>query len=196
MSTSGAIPRGTPPPAGDGGSPTAGGSDAASAFRDLFDAHARFVWRSLLGLGVPETDVADASQQVFVVLHRKLDRLHSGCAPGTFVYGICLRVAADFRKRAHVRRERLYAEPPDQVGRSTPEDRLSHRQALRLLEDALAGLDPAQRAVFVLYEIEELPMIEVARALGCPLQTAYSRLHAARKVVTAAMGDHLEGRTR
>jgi RNA polymerase sigma-70 factor (ECF subfamily) len=34
--------------------------------------------------------------------------------------------------------------------------------------------------VFVLYEIEELPMADVARSLGCPRFTAYTRLHAAR----------------
>ena len=40
----------------------------------------------------------------------------------------------------------------------------------------------------MLYEIEELPMVEVARAIGRPLQTAYWRLHAARKAVAAALG--------
>ena len=60
------------------------------------------------------------------------------------------------------------------------------------LEAALGGADPAQREAFVLYEIEDMPMIEVARAMGCPLQTAYSRLHAARRVVAAALGDSLE----
>jgi len=172
------------------------GTDAALDFRAVFEAHARFVWRSLLGLGVPETDVADASQQVFVVVHGKLRRLDPGCAPRTFIYGICLRVASDFRRRAHVRRERLYAEPPDRAATSTPEERLGHREALGLLQRALDALEPPQREVFVLYEIEELPMNEVARAVGCPLQTAYSRLHAARRLVAAAMGDHLDNRTK
>ena len=158
------------------------------AFRQLFDAHARYVWRSLLGFGVTESDVADASQQVFVVLHRKLDLIEPGCAIRTFIYGICMRVAADFRGRAHLRRERLYADPPDEILPATQERQLSERQALQLLEQALDRLDPAQRTVFVLYEIEEQTMPEIARALGCPLQTAYSRLHAARRSVVAAMG--------
>ena len=161
-------------------------------FRDVFDAHSAFVWRSLLGLGVRDADVADASQQVFVVLHGKLDRLEPNCALGTFVYAICLRVASDFRRRAHVRRELLHPQPAEEAAGPTPEDELSHREALRRLEDALEQIDPAQREVFVLYEIEDLPMIEVARALACPLQTAYSRLHAARRAVAAALGDPLE----
>jgi RNA polymerase sigma-70 factor (ECF subfamily) len=178
-------------PGGDASTRASASSPAAAApiptFREAFDAHAAFVWRSLLGLGVRDADVADASQQVFVVLHGKLDRLAPGCALRTFVYGICLRVASDFRQRAHVRHEQLHAQPVEQSTRLTPEDELSHRETLRRLDDALGRLDPAQRDVFVLYEIEDLPMIEVARAVGCPLQTAYSRLHAARRVVAAAL---------
>jgi RNA polymerase sigma-70 factor, ECF subfamily len=39
----------------------------------------------------------------------------------------------------------------------------------------------------VLYELEGLTMKEVAEVVGCPLQTAYSRLHAARERLTAAV---------
>jgi RNA polymerase sigma-70 factor (ECF subfamily) len=58
---------------------------------------------------------------------------------------------------------------------------------MKLLDRALAELDEDKRAVFVLYEIEQLTMAEVAEAIGCPLQTAYSRLHAARRQVTERM---------
>ena len=166
---------------------------AYGSFRALFDAHARFVWRSLLGLGVPENDVADASQQVFVVLRSKLDQIDEGCRVSTFVYGICLRVASDFRRRAHVQRERLCATPPELTTAAPQENIVSHREALDRLSAALDSIDPAQREVFVLYEIEELAMAEVAQAVGCPLQTAYSRLHAARKIVATVLGEHLEG---
>jgi RNA polymerase sigma-70 factor (ECF subfamily) len=162
------------------------------SFREVFDAHVRFVWRSLLGLGVTENDVPDASQQVFLVLQGKLDQIEAGCSVSTFVYGICLRVASDFRRRAHVRREQLYAVLPERQTAAPQEGIVSQREALDSLRAALDAIDPAQREVFVLYEIEELAMAEVARAVGCPLQTAYSRLHAARRTVAAALGEHLE----
>jgi RNA polymerase sigma-70 factor (ECF subfamily) len=168
-------------------------SGVEPTFRKVFDEHARFIWRSLLGLGVAEPDVADASQQVFVVLHDRLGDLAEGCPLRTFVYGICLRVASDFRRRAHRRRERLCAEPPERSTETTPEGRAADREALVALETALDRLPPAQREVFVLYEIEELPMNEIARALGCPLQTAYSRLRVARSTVVDVMRVHLNG---
>jgi len=157
-------------------------------FRDVFDAHVRYVWRSLLGLGVGESDVPDASQQVFLVIHARLaaDQIAAG-AMRTFVYGVCLRVASDFRRRAHRHRERLCAEPPESPLPANQEEALAQREALGLVETALAQLPAAQRETFVLYEIEELTMAEVAAALGCPVQTAYSRLHAARKAVMAAL---------
>jgi RNA polymerase sigma-70 factor (ECF subfamily) len=69
---------------------------------------------------------------------------------------------------------------------------VSQREALERLRTALDLIDPGQREVFVLYEIEELGMAEVARAVGCPLQTAYSRLHAARRRIAAVLGEHGE----
>jgi RNA polymerase sigma-70 factor (ECF subfamily) len=157
-----------------------GATSAASygSFREIFDAHARFVWRSLLGLGVPENDVPDASQQVFVVLQGKLDQIDEGCSVSTFAYGICLRVASDFRRRAHVRREQLCATPPERPTSAPQEGIVSHREALGRLRAVLDAIDPAQREVFVLYEIEELAMAEVARAVGCPPVVVW---HAANK---------------
>lgn len=177
-----------------GVAPSAGGEgavdNAVPSFREVFDKHARYVWRSLLGLGVRERDVPDASQQVFLVVH---DRMASDQVPAgalrTFVYGVCLRVASDFRRRAHRRHERLFADPPEPSQPPEQERAAVHRQVLAQLDAVLAGLPGPQREAFVLYEIEELSMNEVAGALGCPLQTAYSRLHAARRVVMAALGD-------
>ena len=177
----------TPADANDAAIPMSGAGD----FRTVFETNARFVWRSLLALGVPDADAPDASQQVFLVLNQKMHQLEAGCSIRTFAYGICLRVAADFRNRAHVRREQLCAVLPDRELAASQEGILTHREALRRLQAVLEQIDPAQREVFVLYEVEELAMAEVARAVGCPLQTAYSRLHAARKLVAAALGEEL-----
>ncbi len=153
-------------------------------FRAFFDANVGLVWRSLLGLGVASADAADASQQVFVVLHSKLARWDRQGSLRAFMYGICLRVASDYRRRAHRQRERLVSEVPEvaSVG-LTPEEAAASRQELRMLEGALNQLPPAQREVFILFEIEELDMTEVAQAVGCPLFTAYSRLRAARRTI-------------
>ena len=159
---------------------------SAPAFRQVYDEQAAFVWRSMRRLGVRDADLEDACQEVFVVVHRKLDEFAGRSAVRTWVFGICLRVAADHRKRAHVRREEPVAAVPDAGAPATQADGLERKQARALLDAILDELDEDQRAAFVLYELEQWPMAEVASALGCPLQTAYSRLHAARRHVEAA----------
>jgi RNA polymerase sigma-70 factor (ECF subfamily) len=150
----------------------------------LFGEHAPYVWRALRRLGVHESDVEDVCQEVFVVVHRKRAGFEGRSSPRTWIYGICVRTASDYRKRASHRREAVTDHPPEELSRDDPHDAASVRQACDLLDRLLAGLDEDKRAVFVLYEIEELSMKEVADALDCPLQTAYSRLHAARAKIT------------
>ena len=158
----------------------------APAFAEVFRTHAPQVWRSLRRLGVRESDIEDQCQEVFVVVHRKLPEFEGRSLLSTWIYGICMRVASDYRRRAHIRREQSTGEPPEER-QSAPQIRdVERAQARALLDAALAGLDDDKRAVFVLYEIEQVAMSEIALAVGCPLQTAYSRLHAARRQVTDA----------
>jgi RNA polymerase sigma-70 factor, ECF subfamily len=157
--------------------------DTASIFRE----HSAYVWRVLRRLGVHESDVGDVCQEVFVVVHRKLNEFEGRSQVRTWVYGICVRTAADYRKRAFHRREIVTDAPPEQHSDEAPDQTLAAKQARAKLDRILDELDQDKRAVFVLFEIEQLPMIEVASALGCPLQTAYSRLHAARALVTEAI---------
>jgi RNA polymerase sigma-70 factor, ECF subfamily len=75
----------------------------------------------------------------------------------------------------------------EQQGAPARQDEVvERRRAVAALELILAELDDKNREVFVLYELEELSLAEVARAVGCPLQTAYSRLHVARGAVQQA----------
>ncbi len=153
------------------------------AFAALFAEHAPQLWRAVRGLGVREADVEDVCQDVLVIVHRKLASFEGRSSLRTWIYGIALRVVADYRKKAHRTRERIVEAPPELVTQASPEDSAAHREALRMLEQALDGLSEERRQVFVLYEIEQLPMREVASIVGCPLQTAYSRLEVAREIV-------------
>ncbi len=143
---------------------------------ELFRTHAAFVWRALRYLGVREADLPDQCQEVFIVVHRKFGEFEGRSAIGTWLYGIALRVAADYRKRAHVRREEVGVEQVDD-GVAPPQERFVARQALLR---ALDTLDEHKRAAFVLHAVEGLTLREVAELMGCPLQTAYARFSAAR----------------
>lgn len=150
--------------------------DTTTVFRE----HAPFVWRVVRRLGVAESDTADVCQEVFVVIHRRLPEFEGRSSIRTWVYGICVRTVADHRRRIARRRETVTDAVPEATTEPRQDVALSMREARARLDRVLDELDDDKRAVFVLYEIEELTMADVASAVGCPLQTAYSRLHAAR----------------
>jgi RNA polymerase sigma-70 factor, ECF subfamily len=148
----------------------------------LFSDYVGFVWRSLRQLGVAEADLEDQTQEVFIVVHRQLAQ-YDVQHPRAWLYGIARRCASGYRRRSHRRHEC----PVDTLPESSDTTDPSARAELDLLSRVLASLDEQQQEVFVLYEFEEMSMREVAEALQCPLQTAYTRLHAARRELARAL---------
>lgn len=161
-----------------------GAPDIATIFRE----YGSFVYVMLRRLGVPTSDVDDAFQEVFVVIHRKLPSYENRGTLRSWLYGICVRVAFSIRRRSA--REIATDEVPETIDPTTPAEQLGEQQARKILSTILDELDDDRRAVFVLFELEGLPMQEVADALQCPLRTAYSRLRSAREAVDAAVRRH------
>ncbi len=155
-------------------------------FEQVFQEEAAYVGRALRYLGVREAHLEDACQEVFVVIHRQIGQLRGGSARA-WVREICVRVASNHRRSLRRRPEDAMAEPPEVAVPATQHGEAERQEARRRLLGALDVLPEDQRDVFVLYEIEELTMPEIAEATGCALQTAYSRLYAARAKVKAAM---------
>lgn len=154
-----------------------------AAFEQLYREHFRFVWRSLRRLGVPESDVADAAQDVFVVVHRRLDEFEGRSKVTTWLFGIALRVARDRRRLAYNRRNAgdesaLDAAADETVDVAADAER---RQGLRQLEALLDALPLEQRAVFTLFEMEGLGGDAIAEMLEIPIGTVHSRLRLARE---------------
>jgi RNA polymerase sigma-70 factor (ECF subfamily) len=157
------------------------GPASGAALTAIVRAHSQYVFRVLRCMGVREGDVDDLCQETFLVVHRKLPTYEPRAALRSWIYAIALRVVSDYRDRAHRKREMLVDEPPERIATAQPSEALERRQDWALLDRLTAELSEEQRQVFVLFEVEELEMREICQIVGCPLQTAYSRLHAARK---------------
>jgi RNA polymerase sigma-70 factor, ECF subfamily len=155
------------------------------SFEEIFERHARFLWRALLGLGVPDRDVDDACQEVLLVVHRRLADIDPSTLR-SWLYGVCVRVASSHRRKLRNRRELSAEQLPETVAIDTPFEQVAAVRLQDELLNVLGRLSDDRREAFVLYEIEELTLKEVAAALDCPLQTAYSRLEAARDQVRHA----------
>lgn len=168
-----------------------GGDD--EAWRHLCRRHYPRVAGTLRKLGVQPADVEDAAQEVFIEVFRYLPRFRGDAELGTWLYRLCISRAHQLRRRARTR-ERLRRFLLLAPAQAAPEPLgLGEAEARRMIERALSALSDKQRAVFVLYELENVPGKQIAEVLGCPEATVWRRLHEARRSFLTAMDD-LSGR--
>ena len=164
-------------------------ADVALTAESIYGEYADFAWRTLRRMGVPEEDLADAMQDVFLTVHRSLGDFAGRSSVSTWLFTLCRSVARDRRLRAHRRYEVQSTDAiPDQVDlRADVHRAAEHGVRVALLESILAKMSPAERNVFVLFEIECLTGQDISQALTVPLGTVYSRLAQARTILRQAL---------
>jgi RNA polymerase sigma-70 factor (ECF subfamily) len=154
----------------------------------IYSEHFRFVWKCLRRLGVREADLSDAVQDVFLVVHRKLPEFEARSAMTTWLFGICMRVASDRRRSASAKRERPWEEAGERASDAPNAlECLDQRDKVAWLDALLDELPMQQRAVFALYELEEMSGGQIAELLEVPVGTVWSRLRLARESFRQAL---------
>jgi RNA polymerase sigma-70 factor (ECF subfamily) len=164
-------------------------------FDGVYVEHFEFVWRCLRALGVAPGALDDAAQDVFLTVHRQLPRFRRESTLRTWLFGIVRNVA--FRHRRSTRRKAARLEPLDgdlpSAGPS-PFEQTADAEASAFVTHFVASLPPKRRDVFVLATLEQMSIPEVAEILSIPLNTAYTRLRAARadfqRALARQRGDH------
>lgn len=162
-------------------------SASSPSFTAIYRDQLRYVWRLVRQLGVAERELEDVVHDVFVTVHRQLPQYDATRPIRPWLAGITFRVASTHRRRASTQRE-IAAQPMvDELAQNLQgaEDELQQREARRIMLELLERLEPDRRAVFVLHELGELSMPEVAEAIDAPLNTLYSRLRLARRQFAA-----------
>jgi RNA polymerase sigma-70 factor, ECF subfamily len=146
-----------------------------------FERYFSPLWRLVARLGLPSPVVDDVVQDAFIAASRRHADILAG-REWSFLVGTALRLSANYRLRASTRRE--VAESDLLESRASPwpdaEELLIEKRSRQELEQALATLSSAHRAVFVLYELEGFSAPEIAELLSLPLGTVASRLGRAR----------------
>ena len=153
----------------------------------MMAAHFDFVWRSLRRLGLSPADADDGAQEVFVTASRKLSVIVPA-SEKRFLFATALRIASTRRRgllrRREVPRSSLGDEERDlRLGQSQPgPERLAElARARRDLDDILDAMKLELRAVFILFELEEMTVPEIASLLDLPEGTVSSRLRTSRE---------------
>lgn len=152
---------------------------------DLFRQHSSFVARFLHHLGVPPADLDDLVQDVFLVAHRKGGHDPTLGQARTWLGAIAVNLHRARARAGLLRNAKLEELSQGAASSLAPRggdasDQVVSRQ---LLQRVLEVLDFEHRATFILYEVEGQSCEAIARALGVPLGTVYSRLHHARRRV-------------
>jgi RNA polymerase sigma-70 factor (ECF subfamily) len=162
-------------------------SSGEGRVRAAVERHVDLVWRVLRRSGLGAADAEDAAQEVFWVLARRLERVPEK-AERSFLVSTALRVASDHKRlkwhRSVTNALDLDSSPSEDL---EPDRALELRRARELLDEALRGLEEADRQVFVLAELEQMTRAEVAAALDIPEGTVASRLGRAREALEAAL---------
>lgn len=148
----------------------------ARAWRALYRRYWETVYRWLVRLRIPRSERSDLRQDVFFSVYRSLAGFRGQCQLATWMFVITARRAAVARRRLQDqdRLSMLLGADEQECCPTDASDRM------RVLIQLLGKLTPKKRAVFVMFELGELTMREVADALGCAGDTAWARLHHAR----------------
>ncbi|HZS40689.1 MAG TPA: RNA polymerase sigma factor [Polyangia bacterium] len=152
---------------------------------EIYPSIHRIVFRlaGVRGRDAHEDLVQSALEQVC----RSIDAFEGRSRLSTFVFGICHRVVARSRRYERVRSwfKRDAEEACLPQGSASPDELLDRARGVAGARAALDELGAEERAAFVLHEVEDLPLEEVATALRCSTRTVKRRLRAAREKLIA-----------
>jgi RNA polymerase sigma-70 factor (ECF subfamily) len=156
----------------------------ALEFEEIYRAFFAHVCRWVRALGGPDSDREDLVQDVFVIVHRRLPDF-DGRNVHAWLYQITRHRVRDFRRLRWFQmllRSGSLGEGVSEslVGSRTPERVLGDKEHAAVLQRLLTKLPEAQRAAFVLFEIDGYSGEEIATLQGVPLNTVWARIHKAR----------------
>jgi len=161
------------------------------SFPSIYGLYFNFVWSCTRRLGVSEAEIDDVVQEIFIVIHARLHTLEHPGSLRSWIYGIVRRTVSSYHraKRAKLASTLTLSTEPDMQypQQPSPQQLAEQSDQVRLLWSLLEKLDGPKREVFVLAELDEMTVPEIALAIEVPLNTAYSRLRAARQEIEEAL---------
>jgi RNA polymerase sigma-70 factor (ECF subfamily) len=167
-----------------------------TAFNEFVERHGADVFRYARWVAGNETDAEDVLQQTFLDAWNAAGEARAESGARAWLLSIARRNAlrVSSRRGAAREREQSLEELGELAGfgdlEHTPERVARAAEERELVEDALAALEPEEREILVLRDIEELPGASVAELLGLSLAAQKSRLHRARLRLAAQLRRH------
>jgi RNA polymerase sigma-70 factor (ECF subfamily) len=161
------------------------------AFTALVERHRDRVYAVCVRVIGNAEDAADAAQDAFLTVFRKLDQFRGDAQFTTWLHRVTVNACYDLlRKR---KRQPLLRSVPDddgpvaELGPPVP-DHADEVAGTRDATLALGAVPEEFRVALVLADVEDLPYEQIARILDVPVGTVKSRVHRGRIALARAMG--------
>lgn len=162
----------------------------AAALEEAIAEHARPLRRAALGMGFAENEAEDLTQEVFITFLEKVETFEGRSQLRTWLFGILYRKALE-RRRERAREARMdpidevfearfdargkWVKPPAEMERFLLSEELGEQ-----IRGCMEGLPAAQRAAFVLKEVEEMDSAEICKILDVSATNYGVMMHRAR----------------
>lgn len=174
-----------------------------AAFAELVTRHEKPLWSYLRRLTRDDLLAEDLLQETFMRVIHGAKSWRPEAKLTTWLYTIARNLYVDHaRKQTHRRALSLDGQGPcgddssppslhDRVAAAAPDaERIAHnRELAERIEHALAQLPEAQREVFLMREVLELPFAEIAQVVGASEATIKSRMRYALERLRVALAD-------
>jgi RNA polymerase sigma-70 factor (ECF subfamily) len=148
------------------------------AFEVLYARHYERVYAIARGVLLDPDDAADATQEVFALVHRNVRRFDRRSKFSTWLYRVAVNRSIQHARRLQHRRRLV---PLDRSAEAVADPPAEEQPTDPRVESALGKLAPADRAVLTLFYWDDLSVNEMAEALGCSPNAAKVRLFRARE---------------
>lgn len=171
-----------------------------AAFAALFERHKHHVYAICLRMTRIASDAEDLTQEVFLLLFRKIALFRGDSAFSTWLYRLTVNVALSQLRRKTLRSVTL--EPEDAGGDfvhsevGAADQRLSYCLDRMFLEQAILSLAPSYRAAFTLYELHGYAHKEIAEIMNWSVGNSKSQLHKARRKLRALLSGRAKKKAR
>ena len=150
-----------------------------------FDRELDYIFTTLRRLGAKPPELEDLAQEIFVVLHKNWSTMDTTRPLRPYLFGVAFRVFYAHRRRR--RREVPFGVVEIEDGAPSPEGSLDRKESIALLHAALERVPLRRRAVVVMHELDDVPVLEVARRLSMSQFGTYARLRKGRAELQGAV---------
>jgi len=170
-------------------------------FAVLMKRHNQKLYRIARGMGVPNAECDDIIQQTYIQAYLKMPQFRGESAFTTWLTRILINQSLMFlrKQRPSVSEdgalEGMEADAPvspTSEKPSTPESEMIKGELRVVLEQAIEQLPDDHRVVYIMREVEEMSVREIASALGITESNVKVRMHRARKLLQDHLRSYLE----